>query len=68
MLFQGVPKKLYGHPALKSLVVEYFFAKENSLASMYLDAFGPLIPLPTLALAITAVSQMLDLTILLSNQ
>lgn len=56
LCLKGEQKLLYAHPAVKSLILDYFFAKANSLASVHLDAFGPLIPLPTLALVISAVS------------
>jgi hypothetical protein len=53
---QGEKRQIFAHPAVKSLLLEYFFSGRNSDAYYDLDAFGPAIPLPTIALVITVVS------------
>jgi hypothetical protein len=48
-------KQLFAHPAVKCLLMEFFFTGRNSDGYHDIDAFGPAIPLPTIALLIAAV-------------
>jgi hypothetical protein len=53
---QGEHKQRFAHPAVKALLLEYFFTGHNSDGFYDIDSFGPMIPLPTIALVITTVS------------
>jgi hypothetical protein len=63
---QGEEKQRFAHPAVKALLLEYFFTGHNSDAFYDIDAFGPMIPLPTIALVIAVVSILL-ICLLYSN-
>lgn len=47
--------KRFTHPAIKALILDYFFSGTSCLGSIDVETFGPLIPIPTMAIVITAV-------------
>jgi hypothetical protein len=53
---QGEKKQIFSHPAVKALLLDYFFTGRNSDGFYDIDSFGPAIPLPTIALVITVAS------------
>jgi hypothetical protein len=53
---QGEKKQIFAHPAVKALLLDYFFTGRNSDGFYDIESFGPTIPLPTIALVITVVS------------
>jgi len=54
-LFQG-SKIYFGNKVIEQLIIQHLFPSDRSFGTMHADNFNPM-PLPTIALACTAVSQ-----------